>query len=376
MNNAEVIRGLDMIINGCKVIKTAIVGSMFIPDIADDVKEVAETPEVKTEVAADFKEETSKTAEVQEETPIEKPVETTIGGKTLDEISRMGYNDFKKFAATLGVKCTGTRDAIMERIMSLVADTATEDTSTDTEEAPFEVTEETITETAEEETTGEEISDNEESIDYNAMAEEILNSGEYDVDDIISELAEVGIKATKKNVSAKLALAFEKGLIELDDCSDDNSDEETAEEETTESADTITPTAYFKQYDLGEYNNPDDMTEERKSAVITEMKNIISDYYSGKLTADDMTDFISDSTTEEEQDKLNEYLSDDDDETELLACYMEIKKHFIDNDGNKNEPNEAYELGEHDMCCGHALKYNKKSKTYICEICGEEYEAE
>ena len=149
-----------------------------------------------------------------------------------------------------------------------------------------------------------------------------------------------------------------------------------AEEETAESADTITPTDYFKQYDLGEYNNPDEMTEERKSAVIAEMKDILSDYDSGKLTADDMTDFISDSTTEEEQDKLNEYLPDDDNETELLKCYMEIKKHFIDNDGNKNEPNEAYELGEHDMCCGHALKYNKKSKTYICELCGEEYEAE
>ena len=56
--------------------------------------------------------------------------------------------------------------------------------------------------------------------------------------------------------------------------------------------------------------------------------------------------------------------------------YMELVKRSIDNDGEEHEPSDPYELGEHDMCCGHELKYVKKTKKYVCEHCGTEYEAE
>ena len=49
---------------------------------------------------------------------------------------------------------------------------------------------------------------------------------------------------------------------------------------------------------------------------------------------------------------------------------------FVDEEGNIALPNEPYEIGENNFCCGHELKYDKKSKMYICEVCGQEYEAE
>ena len=63
-------------------------------------------------------------------------------------------------------------------------------------------------------------------------------------------------------------------------------------------------------------------------------------------------------------------------EEELLALYIEKKKHFIDDDGEEAEPGEPYEVGGSNFCCGHELKYSKKTNRYICETCGEEYEAD
>ena len=49
---------------------------------------------------------------------------------------------------------------------------------------------------------------------------------------------------------------------------------------------------------------------------------------------------------------------------------------MIDDEGNTNEPGEPYEINEENYCCGHALKYDKNGKVFICEVCGNKYEAE
>ena len=61
---------------------------------------------------------------------------------------------------------------------------------------------------------------------------------------------------------------------------------------------------------------------------------------------------------------------------DFIKLYMELHKRFIDNDGEAHEPSDPYEVGEEDFCCGHPLKYMKKTKKYVCEHCGAEYEAE
>ena len=45
---------------------------------------------------------------------------------------------------------------------------------------------------------------------------------------------------------------------------------------------------------------------------------------------------------------------------ELVALYCEIRKRFVDDDGEEHEPGDPYELNEKNFCCGHELKYEKK----------------
>ena len=83
--NAELIRGIDTVISGLALIKNALA-----------------TEEVSKPVAV-------------ETTPVKGDESTsTINGYSKEQIEGMKYNEFKKFAAQLGVKCTGTRSEIME----------------------------------------------------------------------------------------------------------------------------------------------------------------------------------------------------------------------------------------------------------------------
>ena len=114
------------------------------------------------------------------------------------------------------------------------------------------------------------------------------------------------------------------------------------------------------------------MTDERREAVEAKMDEIITEYSDGTLTSDDISSYIEDNATQEEIDLLGDDYTDDD----LLMLYMELNKRNIDNDGEEHEPSEPYEVGDANFCCGHELKYENNTKKFICEHCGEEYEAE
>ena len=114
------------------------------------------------------------------------------------------------------------------------------------------------------------------------------------------------------------------------------------------------------------------MTDERAESVEAKMEAILDAIENEKLTFEDITSYLDDNATEDEIDLLGEEPEDE----ECVKLYMELIKRTIDNDGEEHEPSDPYELGEHDMCCGHELKYVKKTKKYVCEHCGTEYEAE
>ena len=88
MNNAEIIKGIDMTIEGLTILKSA----LSAPAEAPAVEDILPAPEVS-------------------ETPAPVYDEATL--------KAMKFNEFKKLASSLGVKCTGTRDEIMERILAL-----------------------------------------------------------------------------------------------------------------------------------------------------------------------------------------------------------------------------------------------------------------
>lgn len=367
MNNAEIIKGIDLTIEGLTTIKNALM-------VADGA--VAEAPKSKSVVRRE---------KAQAEEPMNPPVEETegsaeavVGKFDVEQLKSMKYNDFKKLAASLGVKCTGTRDEIMERILALDV-TVTADDAVVSEPAEEDKAEETPAKSdkpARSKKLGKKEADEPARDEFDEQAEEIAK--ETPVEEIIEALADVEVKATKKNAVQKLAEALRTGLIELD--ADDEEDEEGEEadveaEDTADEAgdeDEITADSYFPELDPKGYNNPDEMSEERAEAIEAKMDEILTAYSDGSLTDEDIASYVEDNATEAEIDLLG----DDYDEEDILKLYMELIKRTIDNDGEEHEQGEPYEVADKDVCCGHELKYSKKTKKYICEHCGTEYEAE
>lgn len=358
MNKVEIIKGIEATIEGLETIKRALG--------AEEMGAPVEAPAKATKTVGAKKAQKEATNPPAEET--EGSAEVMTGNFDVEQLKSMKYNDFKKLAAQLGVKCTGTRDEIMERILAL-------DVTVTGGEA-------TVEEPAEQEEkkpakSGKSIggkklakakADEPTSDEFDEQAEEIAK--DTPVEDIIEALADVKIKATKKDAVVKLADALRRGLIELDAEEGEESGEEPADAENTDEEE-IGADSYFPEYDPKGYNNPEKMSDERREAVEAKMDEVLTEISEGTLSDDDIASYIEDHATQAEIDLLEE-----DDSDEYIKLYMELVKRTIDNDGEEHEPADPYEVGEENMCCGHVLKYSKKNNKYICEHCGTEYEAE
>ena len=208
----------------------------------------------------------------------------------------------------------------------------------------------------------------------------------------------------------KLAEAIEQGLVEIeDDAGEEYESDSTAEEDFSEDEDEeevdedsddeeedseedededdsseeddeeeVDASSYFAKYDPNGINDPENMTDERKEAIEKMMEEILD-----SVDDDDFIPNVEKYLEENATDAEIDLLGEDYDETEEAKLYMEMKKRTIDDDGEEHEPAEAeseegdpYEINGHDMCCGHELKYIKKTKKYVCEHCGAEFEAE
>lgn len=358
MNKVEFIKGFDTLIEGLKIIRDSIAeeGTSSIPS-----KTVASVQDMTPAEQKAVKEAMN--------VPVEDEKSDVVGVSVdVEALKAMKYNEFKKYASQLGVKCTGTRDEIMERILAL-DNTATIEKVEETEE----VEQETKSDKPARRKRASKAEATESTRDeFDEQAEEIAET--TDVADIIEALKDVDIKATKKNAVQKLAEALRAGLIELDDEDEDDAEEADVEDEEfdEDGEEEITAQSYFEEYDPNGYNNPDEMTDERSESVEAKMEAILDAIENEKLTLEDITSYLDDNATEDEIDLLGEEPEDE----ECVKLYMELIKRTIDNDGEEHEPSDPYELGEHDMCCGHELKYVKKTKKYVCEHCGTEYEAE
>ena len=350
MNKVEIIKGIEETMKGLDMIREAL-------------REVDTNAVAPKEVVAPKKE------VIKDEAPTET-TEVVDGKVDVEQLKAMKYNDFKKFAASLGVKCTGTRDEIMQRILDL--DTVTEEDGVE-EEVVEEEVEEVVEEPKKAKPTKKLGKKKVEEVvvedEFDVQAREIAE--ETEVSDIIEALADVDIKANKNNCVTLLAKALREGLIELDD-EDEEEEEEVAEVVEDDIAEAIEADSYFPQFDPEGYNDPKTMTEDRAEAIETKMDSILTSISEEELTSDDIISYIEDNATEDEIELLGDDYSDDD----LIKMYMELIKRTIDNEGVEHEPSDPYEVGERDLCCGHTLSYVKKSKKYVCSQCGVEYEAE
>ena len=337
-------------------------------------KGIEEVVAILSEEETSNKEVTKETKAVEEAPVVEATNDEVVEGRfSKEELDAMKYNDLKKLGKELGVKCVGTREEITAKIMSIpkeeeetVMNPPVEEEATEDKVVPISKKKKPVKEEVAKDDSEDEVEEK-----YLAMAREALEDNE--LEEIVEVLEEAGIKLTKIQskkadvVMTKLAEAFQSGVIEVED-------EEDEEEETESEEDVLefSEDSYFEQYDTEGINNPKNMTKDRLKAVKEMVADIINSYEEDELTSEDIEKELEDIVTDEDLELLGEDYDDD----ELVAFYIEMKKRFIDNDGDMIDPSEPYEVGEDDFCCGHKLTYDKKGKKYVCSVCEEEYEAE
>lgn len=376
MKNERIIEGLNAIIEGATILRDELAGG------------------VEKRNAVETKSATRRQALQKEQPAMNEPEETeaTVEGKfSREQLMSMKFNELKKLGASVGVSCKGTRDEIVERMLQVTVSATVENEAEpeETDEAPAKDDGKVVpinkkkgglkksakTKEPEEEEVDEQ---------YIQMATEATE--DMSAKEIIEYLAEFDIEAKgkKSDVVKVLAKAIADGIVQLEDDDEDESEEEADVEETTAEAEEETAEdededgeefneeSYFPEYDPEGVNNPDGMSEERAEAVKSMMADIIEGVENDTITEEDIQTFLETYASEEEL----EALGDDYQFEDLVAMYCEVKKRFIDDDGEEHEAGDPYEIDEENYCCGRKLKYEKKSKKFICENCGEEYEAE
>ena len=143
-------------------------------------------------------------------------------------------------------------------------------------------------------------------------------------------------------------------------------DEESEEEEPAEEAEEITEPEEIEEKTAETITNSKRVDEEDK--IENELR---TNYANKKLKDTEMKKFLK-----------NYYEGDPDcadckgcSKEEVLQCYIDIKTSFVDDDGNRIDPEEkeAYIRDGEVYCCGKPCQMLENGH-YMCEICGSEFE--
>lgn len=307
--------------------------------------------EEKTEVPAETAPKSRKEREASETLP---DVNETL---TEEKLNSLSYNNLKKLAKEMGISATGSRDELTAKILNAEVTAPAEE---EEEEAPVEETPKTKavkkTEPVEEES--EEDEEEEDPLVARVMeaVEDMTN------EEIADILADVGVVAKGKRQSLISAVikAVRDGKIDLDD--EESEDEEEEVEETT------TEESEEEEFDVNDTKNPD-MTKERREAIEAHISETREGFENGDITRKEMIDWLNEFNDTKDTMKKK---SDD----EILEEYLYCSSLLINDEGEMPEEEGAYTVNGIPYCCGHELAYNEDNETYICEVCGSEYEAE
>lgn len=317
--------------------------------------EVAESEEeTKASKKAPTKKTAKKTVEVEEDTDEE------TGEITAEELEAMSYNEIKAYAKEIGVKAVGSHKQILNAILKAMQPDDEEEEEED--EEPVKPTKNTKSKKAKkvvEPEPEEEDEEEEEDEDINAEIEDSIEYelGQMDVEELADILSEAGLstKGKKEALIARIIKGIEDGKIEL---------EEEEEDEDVEDADA--DEEEVEEYDVNDPENPD-MTKARKKAIIALTKEIQASIKKKKLTVKEMTDYLLSVGYTKKELK-------DADADEITELYIGCNCMFIDDEGEEVEHETPYEVNGMPACCGKFLEL--EDDTYVCSVCGAEYEAE
>lgn len=328
-----------------------------------------ETPKTSEKVVPVKKSTTKKSkVEKQEVDEVDETSDETDDIYTKEALDGKKYNELKKIAKEVGVSAKGDRETLIDNILG-ASEQIEEDFDEDDEE------ETTLEDVEDEDDTDED--DGEEDVeaepidDEESLAEEIEDRvSEMETEEIADLLVEAGISAKGKRQALinKLIKAVQDGAIAIngegeneeepedDDYEDDDYEDEDVEDEGDEE-------------DVNDLSNPN-IKPARKKALKALKSMLEKKYDDGKLKAVTMKKALK-AYYDESADEI-----DDMDNDELFDAYLQLKMLFIDDEGDEVEEGAPYTLNGEPYCCGQPLQYNEEDDTFICEICGGEYESE
>ena len=352
--NAKMIEAMKGIRDNLSVLIEEMEGSDS-PKTAKVTAEPKAVKEVKTETPAM----TRKEREANEKLP------NPNDEMTQEQLDGLSYNNLKRLAKEMGIPAVGSRDELTQKILNFDGEVPAPESEDESE---------TVKEPVEEKTTRksprkiqksepepvEEDEDDEEEVD--PIVEKVNEAVEDMTDEEIMDiLADVGVKAKGKRQALISAVikAVRDGKIDLDD-EESVDDEDEADTEAESESEEV-------EYDVNDPENPD-MTEERKAAIEAYESEIRADFENGDLTRKQLVEWLNDfyDTKDSMKKKSDE---------EILAEYIHCSCLFVNDEGEMPEEEGAYTVNGVPYCCGHELAYNEDNDTYICEVCGAEYEA-
>lgn len=321
-----------------------------------------ETPKTSEKVVP-VKKSTTKKSKVEKQ-EVDETSDETDDIYTKEALDGKKYNELKKIAKEVGVSAKGDRETLIDNILG-ASEQIEEDFDEDDEE-------ETTLEDVEDEDDTDEDDGEEEDVEAEpidngeSLAEEIEDRvSEMETEEIADLLVEAGISAKGKRQALinKLIKAVQDGAIAIngegeneEEPEDDDYEDDDYEDEGDEE-------------DVNDLSNPN-IKPARKKALKALKSMLEKKYNDGKLKAVTMKKALK-AYYDESADEI-----DDMDNDELFDAYLQLKMLFIDDEGDEVEEGAPYTLNGEPYCCGQPLQYNEEDDTFICEICGGEYESE
>ena len=280
--------------------------------------------------------------------PVKEATPPVVETNAVD-YTTLTFGNLKKYAEELGISTTGTKKELLARIDEALTESDSEELEDeDYEEIDFEAEVEEEEEDSEEE---------EESDDIEAQ----INA--YSQEELADILTEAGLSAKgKKPALVKRVLeAIEAGDIEM-------YDEEADEEEE------VSDEVQEESLDDGVLADPCDysaMTDVRKEAVEAFRNETLLDVIEGSFPRTEQVEWLQGYHVDKDARKK---MTD----KEVLSDYLNCAILFIDDEGASyaEDLETIYEIDEEYYCCGVALEYDAKAKSFTCSRCKTEYEAE
>lgn len=337
--------------------------SILIEEMENDSKTVNITAEAIETNTEEVKTETPKTSRKEREANEKLP--NPNDELTQEQLDGLSYNNLKRLAKEMGIPAVGSRDELTQKILNFDGEVPAPESEDESETAKEPVEEKTTRKSPRkiqksEPEPVEEDEDDEEEVD--PIIEKVNEAVEDMTDEEIMDiLADVGVKAKGKRQALISAVikAVRDGKIDLDDEESEDDEDEADTEAESESEEV--------EYDVNDLENPD-MTEERKAAIEAYESEIRADFEKGDLTRKQLIEWLNDfyDTKDSMKKKSDE---------EILTDYIHCSCLFVNDEGEMPEEEGAYTVNGVPYCCGHELAYNEDNDTYICEVCGAEYEA-